>query len=448
MPLSSLPFWQELMTADMTGYQEALQLLKVAVDPLEAVATPLAAALGAVLADDFLALHDVPPFARSPLDGFAFRAAGTAGAGEDNPAVLQLVGTIPAGTTPAEAGLRRPLKAAEAVRIFTGAMLPDGADAVVAQEKVVTSGEVLLVPRAFLPGENVVRAGEDIRRDLLMLRAGVQLGPVEIGLLAGQGVQSISVYRRPQVAILTSGSELAEPGEDLVPGQIYNSNRYLLEALVRRAGGEPIWADKLPDDLTKLASAITSASAKADMVLTTGGVSVGDHDLIPAAVRLAGAKIIFHRVAMRPGTPILAARLGQAVLLGLSGNPAACLVSFLQFALPALAKMRGLCFCLQQLAEARLSGGPLTGLTNQVRFQASCTLLEGDGLVTRPVARQKPGILSFLYCINSLVVLAPGGGTVAEGDRVHVQLFPTIFTESPFSQPVPVHWHRPPGNNG
>jgi molybdopterin molybdotransferase len=434
MPLSSLPFWQELMAADMTGYQEALQLLKAAVNPLEAVATPLAAALGAVLADDFQALHDVPPFARSPLDGFAFRAAGTAGASEDNPAVLQVVGTIPAGTTPAEAGLRRPLKAAEAVRIFTGAMLPDGADAVAAQEKVTGSGKVLRVSRTFLPGENVVRAGEDVVRGSLLLPARSRLGPVEIGLLAGQGVQSIAVYRRPQVAILTSGSELAEPGERLSPGRIYNSNRYFLEALVRRAGGEPVWADKLPDDLTKLASAITGASAKADMVLTTGGVSVGDHDLIPAAVRLAGAEIIFHRVAMRPGTPVLAARLGQAVLLGLSGNPAACLVTFLQFALPVLAKMQRLSFDLYQIAEARLSGGPLTGLTNQARFLASCTLQEDETLVTRPVAHQKPGVLSSFRGINSLVVLLPNSGTVVAGDRVQVQLFPTIFSETPFGR--------------
>jgi molybdopterin molybdotransferase len=415
----------------MTGYEEALQLLKVAATPLKAGETPLQASLGAVLAQDFHAVYDMPPFTRSPLDGFAFRAAGTAGAGEDNPACLQVVGRIPAGTTPAEAGLVRLLLPSEAVRIFTGAMLPPGADAVAAQEQVSWTGETLRVPRPYRPGENVVLAGEDVARGSLLLPAGCLLGPAELGLLAGQGEQTVSVYRRPRVVILTSGSELAEPGERLTPGRIYNSNRFLLEALVTRAGGEPVYAGRLPDDLAALAKAVANVTATADLVLTTGGVSVGDHDLIPAAVRLAGAEILFHRVAIRPGTPVLAARLGQALLLGLSGNPAACLVSFLQFALPALAWLRGLAGWRQQSVEARLAGGPVAGAGSQVRFLASRTLLDGDGLVTRPVVHQKPGVLSSFHGVNSLVVLPPGCGGLNDGSRVRVQVFPDIFSETP-----------------
>lgn len=431
LPLSPLSFWQELTVTGMTGYEEALRLLKAAANPPEAAEAPLTAALDAVLARDFHAVHDMPPFARSPLDGFAFPAAGTAGAGEEHPACLQVVGRLPAGTTPAEAGMARPLLPREAVRVFTGAMLPPGADAVAAQEKVSWTEGTLLVPRPYRSGENVVLPGEDVVRGSLLLPAGSTLGPAELGMLAGQGVQRVTVRRRPRVVILTSGSELAEPGESLAPGRIYNSNRYLLEALVKRAGGETVQAGRLSDDLASLVRAITEAAAAADLVLTTGGVSVGEHDLIPEAVRLAGAEILFHRVAMKPGTPALAARLGPVLLLGLSGNPAACLVSFLQLALPALAWKAGKANWRHQVAEARLAGGPLSASGVQVRFLASRTFFKDGALVTTPVARQKPGVLSSFHGINSLLVLTPGRGTVAEGDGVKVQVFPDIFTETP-----------------
>lgn len=317
------------------------------------------------------------------------------------------------------------------MRIFTGAMLPRNADAVIAQEKALYHNDCLILDRPYSEGENVARAGEDVLCGQLLLSAGTIIGPAELGLLASQGIPDVQIYPRPRVAILTSGSELLEINEPLLPGKIYNSNRYLLEALVTRAGAVPDYCGKMPDELDDLTSAIVKAAAKADFVLTTGGVSVGEHDLTPAAVAGTGAEILFHRVAIKPGTPALAAKHGDKLIFSLSGNPAACLVTFLQFVLPALQLARGIMVWRQQIVPAIL-GKSSPRKKGQIRFLSAKTVFSNGRFLSEPQELQKAGVLTSFRGINSLIVLPSGQGELAAGSTVRVQLFPQIFDNLPY----------------
>ncbi len=409
----------------MIDFHEAMRKVTKAAKPLDTQAVPLDLALGYVLCQDQVTNFDQPPFDRSPLDGFAFHAADTLAAGAKNKIILEIVDTIPAGVTSCAA-----LQRGQAARIFTGAMIPAGADAVAAQEIVSVEQNKVIIDKKFIQGENVVRAGEDVGRGKLFLRKGCLLGPSELGVAASQGFTSLPVYRKPVVAIVSSGSELVEVGKPLAPGQIYNSNRHTLEALVRLAGGLPVYQGRMLDDLEQLSEGITHAFASADIVLTTGGVSVGDHDLIPAAAAKVGAELLFHRVAMKPGTPLLAALYGKKFLFGLSGNPAACLVSFLQFVLPALKTMQGLVNWRHQWIEAELDK-PLAKCGNQNRLLSAKTIWREGRFVAEPSAKQKPGVLSPLCTVNSLIFLPAGEGPLSQGQAVRVQLFPEIFGNTP-----------------
>lgn len=410
----------------MISYDEAVKLILSVTRPRPCVQVALAEALGHVLASDVFAVMDQPPFDRSPLDGFAFRAFDTKEASLHNPTELNLVGHIPAGTI-----FARPLAAKEAVRIFTGAMLPLSADVVIAQEKALCRNDCLILDRPYSEGENVARAGEDVLSGHLLLPAGTLIGPAELGLLASQGITDVPVYPKPRVAILTSGSELLEINEPLVPGKIYNSNRYLLEALVSRAGAVPDYCGKMPDELGDLTSAIAKAVTRADFVLTTGGVSVGEHDLTPAAVTASGADILFHRVAIKPGTPALAAKQGDKLIFSLSGNPAACLVTFLQFVLPALQLARGIMVWRHQIVPAILAKSS-PRKKGQIRFLSAKTVFSNGRFLSEPQALQKAGVLTSFRGVNSLIVLPAGQGELAAGSIVRVQLFPQIFDNLPY----------------
>lgn len=410
----------------MISYDEAVRLILAVAGPSFSVQKPLAEALGYALARDLFAVLDQPPFHRSPLDGFAFHAADSEGAEVHNPTELTVVGQIPAGTVFAS-----PLNQREAVRIFTGAMLPVGADAVEAQEKVLYQNNALLLKRRYRKGENVAWAGEDVLCGSLLLAAGTLLGPAELALLASQGIDSLPVYPKPRVAILTSGSELAEIGEPLLPGKIYNSNRYLLQALVSRAGAVPDYRGKMLDEPDDLASAIVSAAESADFVLTTGGVSVGEHDLTPAAVAAIGAEILFHRVAVKPGTPALAAKLGSKLIFSLSGNPAAALVTFLQFVLPALRLAQGIDWHQQVVTAVITKSFPRK--KDQIRFLSAKTIFSGGRFISEPQSLQKSGAITPFRGVNSLIILPPGQGELIAGSLADVQLFPQIFDNLPIA---------------
>jgi molybdopterin molybdotransferase len=294
---------------------------------IEAVA--LHQALGRILAAPVCSPIEVPAHDNSAMDGYAVRLADLA-----ETRTLPVSQQIPAGRAP------QPLAPASVARIFTGAPIPAGADAVVMQEQCEVQGGRVVLPADIAPGQNIRRAGEDVRTGRTVLQEGVRLRPQEIGMAASVGVPELRVRRRLRVALLTTGSELVRPGQALAPGQIYDSNGPMMAAMLAQLGYECIGPANLPDDLAATRAALERAAAEADVILTTGGVSVGEEDHVKPAVQALGAVDLW-RVAIRPGKPFAFGRVGETPFLGLPGNPVSVFVTFLLLARPFLARLQG-----------------------------------------------------------------------------------------------------------
>ena len=315
--------------ADLLTIDEARALVLGAVTALDAGERPIVDALGRVLAEDVVAAHDVPSFANSAMDGFAVRA-GRAGR------ELRIVGESRAGT-PAE----MPIGEGEAVRISTGAAVPDGADAILPVEDAEDRGEAVVTGIELPAGHHVRAAGEDLRGGEVVLHAGCVLGPAELGVAVEAGRATLRVTRAPRVAVLATGDELVAPGEPLRHGQLHNSNAITLAALADGAGAEVVSTGEVRDDPQATRAAIERALGGADVLLLTGGVSVGPHDHVKPALGALGVEEVFWRVAMRPGKPLWFGRRGAQLVFGLPGNPVSAMVCFLLFARPALRAMQG-----------------------------------------------------------------------------------------------------------
>lgn len=319
--------------------QEAWSLMVERVRPQPVVVLPLGECLNHVLAEGVHAPQDMPPSDRSAMDGYAVRS----GDAQAVPARLRVRGEIAAGQ-PCDGRVER----GSGYRIFTGATLPPGADAVVMQEHCsaesasAASAEEVLVRKAVAPWENVLRAGEDARQGDLLIGAGEILNPVRLGLCAATGQESLAVYRRPTVAVLPTGEELAEAGQIPQPHQIRNSNGPMLTALLRERGFRVAMNEVVTDCLELIEEKIRRALEISEAVVLCGGVSVGKYDLVPEAIRRAGAEVCLHGVAMKPGKPFLFATAPHGrCLFGLPGNPLSALTSFFEFVLPALLCMAG-----------------------------------------------------------------------------------------------------------
>ena len=304
--------------------------------PLPAERVGLAAALGRFVAGELRARHDLPPFDNSAMDGYALAFSAPLAPGD----LLPVTGQARAGSPASQ-----PLSPGEAARIFTGAPLPDGADTVLIQENtepVEDDGSRIRVTHVPLKrGQHVRSRGSDVRADEPLLPAGQQLGPGEIALLAGQGFASVDVHARPRVAIVATGDELRDVGQGAEPGTVVNTNAYSLAAQVQEAGGIPWVLPPFPDDLEAITRGLTDASVGADVVVSAGGVSVGDFDLVGKAFARADVKTHFWKVAMKPGKPVLFGTLRDTPIVGLPGNPVSATVTFELFVRPGLQQMAG-----------------------------------------------------------------------------------------------------------
>ena len=325
----------ELLTID-----EALALVLKHVRPLPDEDVAVADAAGRVLAADAIARVDLPPFPSSAMDGYAVRAA-------DTPGTLAVVGQSAAGR-PADG----PLTAGEAITISTGAVVPGGADAVVPVERTQSSEGSVEVERVA-PGENVRPRGGDTAAGAVVVPAGTTCGPAQLGALAAAGLETVRCARRPRVAVLATGSELRRPGERLGPGQIYESNTVMLAAQLRRAGAEPEVHAAVADDADATRAAL-ERGLEADLLLTSGGVSVGEHDLVRGLLAEIGVVEVFWRVAVKPGKPVAFSTRGATLVFGLPGNPVSSFVGFELFVRPAVA--------------ARLAGGGFPRWTSSRRL--------------------------------------------------------------------------------
>jgi molybdopterin molybdotransferase len=381
----------------------------------------LAAAGGRVLAVALPAPEDVPAFRRASMDGYAVAARDTFGAGGGAPQYLKIVGEVPMGAVP-----ERALASEEAMRIPTGGMLPPGANAVVMMEYTAEHPDKTLeVRRAVAPGENILQPGEDVHRGELLFGPGVRLRPQDVGLLAALGVTQLTAYQKPQVAIFSSGDEIVPPDRQPVTGQVRDANAYLAAAQVAAWGGVPVLKGIIADDFDALRKNLAAAREDADLILISGGSSVGARDLTLTAIKdLPGAAILVHGVALRPGKPTILAALGDKPLLGLPGHPASAAVVMELLGRPLLSRLAGL--VASQASWGRTVTAALSRNLAGATGREDCVRVrlrqEEDALWADPVLGPS-GLLSPLVKSDGLVIIPLGAEGLFKGEEVQVRLF-------------------------
>ncbi len=382
----------------------------------------LAAALDRVLAAPVSAPEDVPSFPRSSMDGYGVRAADTFGASVGAPQYLEIKGEVPMGAVP-----QRPVGVGETLRVPTGAMLPPNADAVVMLEYTAEHPDgTLEVRRPVAPGENLLQPGEDVREGEILFPAGLPLRPQDLGLLAALGVTHIPVFRRPRVAILSSGDEIVPIAAKPAAGQVRDSNAYLAAAQAAEWGGIPAIKGIIADDFEALKSALAAALKEADLILISGGSSVGARDLTLEAIKaLPAADVLAHGVAIRPGKPTILAQVGAPPLplLGLPGHPASAAVVMEVLGKPLLARLAGLAGPSPWGGEAKaLLSRNLAGASGREDYVRVRLRTEGETLWADPVLGPS-GLLSPLVKSDGLVMIPLGVEGLLRGEPVRVRLF-------------------------
>jgi len=417
----------EQIAAELQGYDpQALSAAAVndflarLVEPVtQAEELPLFSALDRVLAQDVISPVSVPPHDNSAMDGYAFDGSQLrAGA----PLTLTPVGTALAGK--AWVG---PVGPAQCVRIMTGAIMPAGLDTVVPQEFVQTDGELITLPSGLLqPGDNRRLMGEDVMQGQPALRQGTRLTPAALGLAASLGIPTVRVWRRLKVAYFSTGDEILSLGDAPREGSVYDSNRYTVFGLLTRLGIEVLDYGVVRDDPVPLEATFRDAAARADAIITSGGVSVGEADYTKAMMKKLG-DVAFWRIAMRPGRPMAVGRIASdqrsSVLFGLPGNPVAVMVTFLAFVRPALLKMMGCTAAPAPLLRAR-SLEAVRKKPGRTEYQRGIVSSASDGtLQVRTTGNQGSGVLSSMVQGNGLIVLHHTQGNVAVGDEVDVMMF-------------------------
>ncbi|WP_448011649.1 molybdopterin molybdotransferase MoeA [Bacillus altitudinis] len=383
---------------------------------------PLKNSLGRWIAEDILADHDVPAFDRSPYDGFALRAEDTKEASSEHPVEFEVIDHIGAGIVSAKT-----IGPFQAIRIMTGAKIPKGANVVIMLELTKTfekDGKSLMsLKRPLKKGDNISRQGEETLKGNVMIKKGSKVTPGVTAILATFGYAVVPVVKKPVIGIISTGTELLQVSDAMVDGKIRNSNLSMVYAQVLEAGGEPLDLGGVSDDFDQSYEAVKAALSKVDMLITTGGVSVGDFDFLPAIYEKLGAEVLFNKVAMRPGSVTTVAALPNGQLLyGLSGNPAACFVGFELFVKPIIYK-----WCLKEnpfpvFAEAKLThdfpkANPFT------RFVRASLDFAGSQLSVTPTGLDKSSAVTSIAHADCFIVLPGGTRGFSAGDQVSVLLF-------------------------
>jgi molybdopterin molybdotransferase len=405
------------MTSEpMLTVEEALARVLDAFHPLEPERAPILEALGRVLAEDVYADADIPPHANSSMDGYAVQAADTAGANADRPTRLRVIGEIAAGYIP-----ETEVTPGTAMRIMTGAPIPPGADAVVQVEDTASDSEWVDIFAETPQGQYIRPAGEDVRQGELVLQEGTVIRPQEIGMLATLGHKEVLVHRRPRVAILATGDEVVEVDTPLMPGKIRNANSYANAAQVVKHGGIPILLGIARDNVEALKERIrTGLEQHVDLFLTSGGVSVGEFDLVKDVLAAEG-EIDFWRVQMKPGKPLAFGQIGGAPILGLPGNPVSVMVSFEIFVRPAILKMLGRTDLERPTVEATLMDR-IKHKDNR-RHYLRVRVEERDGeYYAYLTGGQGSGILSSMVKANALAIIPEDWDRAPAGARVRVMV--------------------------
>jgi len=371
-----------------------------------------------VLAQDIYSTIDVPAYTNSAMDGYAINAADIPQQGS---ARLKVAATVFAG-----APIQQTINRGECARIMTGAPMPPGTDSVIMQEHVSLAADHIEIQSGHQAGQNVRQAGEDIRRGQSVLNAGKRIGPAEMGLIASVGIEEVCVFRRVRVAFFSTGDELAPVGSALKAGQIYDSNRYTLMGQLSLMDAEIIDMGVIADKPEAVEQALIDASRRAEILITTGGVSVGDADYVKASVEKLG-QVNFWKIAMKPGRPLAFGRIGQCLFFGLPGNPVSSMVTFMQFVLPALRKRAGEAN-KKPLQFSAICANDLKKRSGRMEFQRATLSWDNEkGLIASSSGKQDSHMLTSMSRSNAFILLPSESTGVNAGDTVTVQLFSDIL---------------------
>ena len=393
-----------------------------------ALRIPLDDALGGVLAEDVASPLDIPAWTNSAMDGYAARAADVRGATESAPVRLKVVEHLPAGRFPS-----RSIGKGECARIFTGAALPDGADSVIRQEDTDHGAEIVTILKDRDSGVNLRLAGEDIRKGATVLTEGAELGPAQLGVLASLAVAHPLVYRRPRIAILGSGDEIVDvdqPEEILSGRKIASSNTHTLIALVRETGGEPVNLGIAADTPESLRDHLSRA-LDCDLLVTTAGISVGEHDYVRSVLEELGATHRFWKLRMRPGAPVGFGLLGEVPWIGLPGNPVSTMVTYELFVRPAIRKMMGHRLPFRRSTPVRMAE-PITLKPKLQHFLRGIVTQRAKGPEARLTGPQGSGILMSMVRANALLVIREGQHETRTGETI-----PALLLNDPVHQEQP-----------
>ncbi|MFC7061401.1 gephyrin-like molybdotransferase Glp [Halobacillus seohaensis] len=373
-----------------------------------------------VLAEDIVSTHAVPPFNKSPYDGFAFNAEDVAEASRENPVRLHVIEEVGAGHRASRA-----LETGEAVRIMTGAEIPEGATCVAMFEICQTLEEngnsYMTIKRKMEDGQNVISKGSETSKGTTLVKAGETINPGVQALLATFGYHEVHVYKKPVVGVFATGTELLDVDEPLQPGKIRNSNAYMILSQIERSGAEPVYLGKLADEFDPCYEAIFKAMQQVDIVITTGGVSVGDYDLMPDVYEKLGAKVLFNKIAMRPGSVTTVAEVDGQLLFGLSGNPSACYVGYELYAHPYIQAYLKRSDSYHSIIDVSL-GSDIMKPNPFTRFIRGFISYEDGRVVVYPAGLDKSAVVTSLAHTNVLIVLKGGTRGYQKGDQVQAVL--------------------------
>jgi molybdopterin molybdotransferase len=404
----------------MISVDEALEIILKNIEVLGLERVDILNSLGRVLGEDVHAPYHIPPWDNSAMDGYAVIHKDVEGASSQSPALLTVIADLPAGYTAA-----RGLSRGEAIRIMTGAPIPGGSDTVVMVEDTQAEKNQVKILKAPGRGDNIRKAGEDVTRGSRVLSRGSIIHPAAIGMLASLKRSFISVYQRPRVAVISTGDELIDVDGELTAGKIVSSNTYSLASLVNDSGAHPLMLG-IAQDRPEALRDIFKAAMTADMIVSSGGVSVGDYDLVKDMLRELGAEMKFWKVAMRPGQPLAFGVIEGKPTFGLPGNPVSCMISFEQFVRPSLLKASGHKGIFRPLVEARLKD-PISKKEGKKYFlRCVITVVDGQYVVTT-TGEQGSGILLSMVKANGLIVLPEAQKDFPAGTMVRVQVLNRDF---------------------
>ena len=410
------------MFKKLISFDEAKRVVEneLRLQPVGSEVVSLKMALGRILSSDVKSAVNVPPYNRSTVDGFAVRAVDTYGAEEHNPVELKLAGTVEIGESP-----RSSVGKDQALRIATGAPVPKGADAVVMVENTVEKKNEVLVYKATAKSENVMKAGSDVKKGQVVFRKSAHLNSRRIGVLAALGFATIPVLKRPQIGVLSTGAEIVKPGEPLPPGKIYDINAYTLASAISECGGEAVdFGIVKDDDVEGLKKALQEALKVTDAVVTSGGVSVGQKDIVPKVLNSLGSPgVLVHGVAVKPGKPLAVALLHGKPVFSLPGNPTSSLLVFHLLVRPALLRLVGMVNSEMSVLRAKLARRIFSAKGRRTYITVSLSKEKDGEWVASPVGSGQSGAITTMAMAEGYVELKENEPFAEEGKLVRVFLF-------------------------